>query len=76
MLHDDTMLTTMFDRRIVPPYGLQGGGPGASFRCTLVRANGDSSEVPGKANVRLHATTRQVVNEAFAMVRVPVDCDH
>jgi N-methylhydantoinase B len=64
MLHDDTMLTTMFDRRIVPPYGLQGGRPGACFRCTLVRANGDSSEVPGKANVRLHAGDRVLMESS------------
>ncbi len=46
-------LTTMFERRVVPPYGLQGGKPGAPFRVTLVRATGERVELPGKTHVRL-----------------------
>ncbi len=50
---DDMSLTTMFERRIVPPYGLQGGEPGAPFRVTVVKANGERFEIPGKTNLRL-----------------------
>ena len=60
-MHDDTMLTTMFERRTIPPYGLQGGSPGAGFRCTLQRADGEVVDVPGKTNLRLHAGDRVVI---------------
>ncbi len=50
---DDVRLTTMFERRVVPPYGLQGGEPGAPFRVTLVHNSGERQELPGKTHVRL-----------------------
>ncbi len=52
---NDVSLTTMFDRRDVPPYGLQGGEPGALFEMTLQRA-GETGEtpLPGKTNIRIH----------------------
>ena len=40
VLCDDMSVTTMFERRVVPPYGLQGGEPGAPFRVTVARADG------------------------------------
>ena len=43
----------MFERRVIPPYGLQGGEPGAPFRVTVTTAAGERYELPGKANVRL-----------------------
>ena len=46
-------VTTMFERRVVPPYGLQGGAPGAPFRVTVDHADGRRTDLPGKANVRL-----------------------
>ena len=46
-------VTSMFERRVVPPYGLQGGGDGAPFRVTIVHADGRRSVMPGKANLRL-----------------------
>ncbi|MCC6304674.1 MAG: hydantoinase B/oxoprolinase family protein [Rhodobacteraceae bacterium] len=45
-------LTTMFERRVVPPYGLDGGAPGATFRVTLIR-DGRAEELRGKGNYRL-----------------------
>jgi N-methylhydantoinase B len=45
-------LTTMFERRVVPPYGLAGGADGAPFRVTLER-DGARRELPGKANLPL-----------------------
>ncbi len=53
ILADDVSLTTMFERRIVPPYGLQGGAPGAPFRARLITASGEEREIPGKASLRL-----------------------
>jgi N-methylhydantoinase B len=46
------LLTTCVDRRLVPPYGLQGGEPGLPFRITLLR-NGEATDIPGKANLEL-----------------------
>jgi len=53
ILCDDMSVTTMFERRVIPPYGLQGGAPGAPFRVTVTTASGETYELPGKANVRL-----------------------
>ncbi len=53
ILCDDMSVTTMFERRVIPPYGLQGGEPGALFRVTVTTAGGETYELPGKANVRL-----------------------
>jgi len=53
VLTDEMSVTSMFERRIVPPYGLQGGDSGAPFRVTIVRADGTRSDMPGKANLRL-----------------------
>ncbi len=46
-------LTSMFERRLVPPYGLHGGECGAPFRVTITRAGGCAEDMPGKASVRL-----------------------
>ena len=53
VLADNMSATSMFERRVVPPYGLQGGGSGAPFRVIIARADGSRSEMPGKANLRL-----------------------
>ena len=53
VLGDGLTLTTMFERRVVPPYGLMGGEAGAPFRVTLHRAAGGSRELSGKENLTL-----------------------
>ena len=53
VLADDMSVTSMFERRVVPPYGLQGGADGAPFRVTIARADGRREDMPGKANLRL-----------------------
>ena len=53
VLCDDMSVTSMFERRVVPPYGLQGGESGAPFRVSVAYAGGRRSELPGKASVRL-----------------------
>jgi N-methylhydantoinase B len=55
VLCDDMSVTSMFERRVVAPYGLEGGEPGQPFRVTVRRASGESFEMPGKANIRLAA---------------------
>jgi N-methylhydantoinase B len=57
----DMSVTSMFERRVVPPYGLRGGEPGAPFRVTVVEASGRSFDLPGKANIRLRAGDRVIV---------------
>ncbi|MFQ5984332.1 MAG: hydantoinase B/oxoprolinase family protein [Alphaproteobacteria bacterium] len=54
-------LTTMFERRVVPPYGLQGGEPGAPFQVTLVKASGERVDLPGKTHVRLERDDRIIL---------------
>ena len=51
----DMSVTSMFERRLIPPYGLHGGEAGAPFRVTVTRADGRMEDMPGKVNVRLHA---------------------
>ena len=58
---DDISLTSMFERRVVPPYGLQGGEDGAPFRVTVERAGGGHEDLPGKANIRLNRGDRVIV---------------
>jgi N-methylhydantoinase B len=41
VLGDEVTLTTMFERRVIPPWGLAGGGDGAPFRVTLRSASGE-----------------------------------
>jgi N-methylhydantoinase B len=50
----DATLTTMLERRVVPPWGAFGGTPGAPYRVTLERA-GTARNVKGKETVRLQA---------------------
>jgi N-methylhydantoinase B/oxoprolinase/acetone carboxylase alpha subunit len=51
----------MFERRVIPPYGLQNGSPGATFRVTLVKAEGARVEVKGKSNLRLGVGDRVIL---------------
>ena len=53
VLAEELSLTSMFERAVVPPYGLQGGDAGARFRVRVVPASGEAYELPGKANVTL-----------------------
>jgi len=53
VLCEDMSVTSMFERRVVPPYGLQGGDDGAPFKVTVRESTGNAFEMPGKANIRL-----------------------
>ena len=54
VLADEMWLTSMFERAVVPPYGLRGGAPGALFEVEVVPADGGTPwPLAGKASVRL-----------------------
>ena len=53
----DTSVTLLSDRRERPPYGAEGGEPGARGRNTLIR-DGHETKLPGKVQVTLKAGDR------------------
>lgn len=50
---DEMWLTTMVDRAVIPPYGLQGGEAGAPYRITLQRSDGTVIQLGGKDEAHL-----------------------
>ena len=50
----ESTLTTMLERRVVPPWGAFGGAPGAPYRVTLER-DGTAKDVKGKETLRLRS---------------------
>ncbi|MBT5435778.1 MAG: hydantoinase B/oxoprolinase family protein, partial [Rhodospirillaceae bacterium] len=60
-LADELSLTTMFERRVVLPYGLAGGEPGAGFHVTLERADGETRELTGRAHELLKTGDRVIL---------------
>jgi N-methylhydantoinase B len=53
VLGSDVTLTTMIERRIVPPYGLFGGKDAAPFRITLNPGTPRERDVKGKETMKL-----------------------
>src|SRR5438477_1728746 len=53
VLGSDVTLTTMIERRIVPPYGLFGGKEAAPFRITLNPGTPRERDVKGKETLKL-----------------------
>ena len=53
ILAPDLVMTTMVERCVVPPFGLQGGEPGQPFRITIERADGAREVLSGKTHVAL-----------------------
>jgi N-methylhydantoinase B len=54
----DCTLTVQSERREHPPWGLQGGHPGAVGRNILCRSDGTEVELPGKGTWQLHRGDR------------------
>lgn len=54
ILADDMSVTSMFERRLIPPYGLQGGEDGQAFKVEVTRGD-TTKEMNGKTNLRLNA---------------------
>ena len=54
MTADDTTLTTMIERRVIPPWGMAGGADGLPFRITL-NPGPAARDLRGKETVRLRA---------------------
>lgn len=50
----DAQITLLTDRRIIPPYGLQGGLPGETGQNRLI-SNGSIQKLPGKGSFQLKA---------------------
>jgi N-methylhydantoinase B len=46
--YEEATFTIIGERERVPPQGLKGGGPGASFRVTIGRLDGRAERVPAK----------------------------
>ena len=61
MLAPDMTVTTVFERRVIPPYGLLGGEPGETFRVSLCHDDDRREELAGKANVRIGRNDRILV---------------
>jgi len=61
VLCEDMSVTSMFERRVIPPYGLDGGKPGACFHVEVRQADGEAYDLPGKANIRLGPGDRVIV---------------
>lgn len=55
MRADNISLTTMFERAVVPAYGLEGGEDGAPFQVTLTTKDGQQAMLPGKHNVTINS---------------------
>ncbi|MCB0207571.1 MAG: hydantoinase B/oxoprolinase family protein, partial [Anaerolineae bacterium] len=55
----DAQVTILSERRVLAPYGLAGGEPGAPGRNVLIR-NGQETELPGK--VTLAGETGDVIS--------------
>jgi N-methylhydantoinase B len=51
---DETTLTTMLERRVIPPWGIAGGADGLPFRVTL-NPGPRARDLRGKETVRLAA---------------------
>src|SRR5207253_998894 len=49
----EVTLTSMLDRRVVPPWGVAGGGDGLPFRITLNPGTPGARDIGGKVSVRL-----------------------
>lgn len=60
---DGLTLTTMCERMVVPPYGLEGGEPGAPYRITLARGD-EEIALAGKTNLRIDKGDRVIVDSS------------
>ena len=54
----ETTVTVLSERRVVGPWGLAGGGAGATGRNTLIHPDGREEELPSKFSRRLAAGSR------------------
>jgi N-methylhydantoinase B len=54
----DCEVTLLSERRVLAPWGLNGGGDGASGRTSIVRSGGSVEKMPGKFSTRLRPGDR------------------
>ncbi len=53
ILAPEMAMTSMVERTVIPPYGLQGGAPGQPFEIIVERADGTRRAISGKTHVTL-----------------------
>lgn len=54
ILAAEMAMTSMVERCVVPPYGLQGGESGQPFEIVIERASGERQKISGKTHITLH----------------------
>jgi N-methylhydantoinase B/oxoprolinase/acetone carboxylase alpha subunit len=54
-------VSLLCERRVLAPWGLAGGGPGARGRNALVRRDGSVAELGGRAEIAVAAGDRLVI---------------
>ncbi len=57
----EVFMTSMVERCIVPPYGLDGGEAGKTFNITLQKASGETTNIVGKSHLRLQMGDRVIM---------------
>ncbi len=60
----EMVMTSMVERCVVPPFGLQGGDSGETFRITLERADGETVALGGKTHIQLFAGDRVIMESS------------
>lgn len=60
LLADEADVFFRVDRQLHPPWGLDGGGPGAPARSTLITADGERHELVGWQTLTMHAGDRLI----------------
>jgi len=60
-LSDRVVVSHRGERHYTQPWGLEGGGPGASSRSIIIRANGEQEVVPSKMIIELRKHDRLVL---------------
>jgi len=58
---DKAVLSVMAERNKIPPWGLQGGKPGATGAYELRRASGEKMRLPSKSTVEIHRGDSMII---------------
>ncbi|GIU92612.1 MAG: N-methylhydantoinase B [Acidimicrobiia bacterium] len=61
LFDEPAVVSLMGERRRIPPWGLQGGGPGACGEDWLIRRDGTRERLPGKCTLQVEAGDRLLV---------------
>jgi len=64
LLGDEAVMTLGTERREIPPWGLDGGGPGGTSDSTISTPEGETERLPAKVTRSVKAGTRIVIQTA------------